>query len=179
MESSRPPSSLQIVGLEHMNSLACRHCTAAESHKYICLPSPLRQLPCERIRVVGHWWYQHWWQAFPCARLFGCFELLIPQSHELVEIFLSHWRFCTSRISLMSSFLDTLSFTSNYLESFLDKDNQPNRSWPIPTSTKLVEVSSSKEAVVLQAMGFGCRDRKLVAERSEFDFRWKIFERQS
>ena len=47
VETSRPPSSSQIIGLEHKNSQACPHCTAAESHKSFCLLNPLRQLHCE------------------------------------------------------------------------------------------------------------------------------------
>ena len=47
VEGSLPPSSLQIFGLEHKNSQAFPHCTAAESHKVFCLLGLLRQLPCE------------------------------------------------------------------------------------------------------------------------------------
>ena len=36
-ETSRPPSSWQINGLEHKNSLAGPYCTAAESHISFCL----------------------------------------------------------------------------------------------------------------------------------------------
>ena len=33
IETSRPPSSLQKVGIEHKNSHAFPHCTAADSQK--------------------------------------------------------------------------------------------------------------------------------------------------
>ena len=52
VETSRPPPSMQIIGLEHKNSSACPHCTAAESHKSFCLLDPLRQLSCEPVCVV-------------------------------------------------------------------------------------------------------------------------------
>ena len=52
LESSRPPSCLQLLGPEHKNSKACPHCTAAELQESFCLLSPLRQLPCETVGVV-------------------------------------------------------------------------------------------------------------------------------
>ena len=51
-ETSRPPSSsriMQIIELEHMNSLACPHYTIAESPKSLCSLSPLRQSPCAPV----------------------------------------------------------------------------------------------------------------------------------
>ena len=49
VETSRPPSCLQIIGLEHKYTLTCPQCTAAGSQKSFCLPGPLRRLICEPV----------------------------------------------------------------------------------------------------------------------------------
>ena len=42
------------------------------------------------IPVFGHGRYQQWGQIFLSSQVFYCIDLLIPQSHKLVEICLSH-----------------------------------------------------------------------------------------
>ena len=42
------------------------------------------------IHVFGHCRYQHWLQTFFSSKVFCCIDELIPQSHKLVEICLSH-----------------------------------------------------------------------------------------
>ena len=49
IETSLPPSSLRIFGLEHMNSLVSLQCTAAESQTSIYLLGPQSQSPCEPV----------------------------------------------------------------------------------------------------------------------------------
>ena len=49
VETSLLPSSLKIIGLDHVNSLAFPHCTAAESHKLFFLLGPLRQSPSKTV----------------------------------------------------------------------------------------------------------------------------------
>ena len=52
IETSRPPSSLYILAIEHKNSPVCLRWTAAESHKIFCLLGPLRQKHCDTVWVV-------------------------------------------------------------------------------------------------------------------------------
>ena len=49
VETSRPPSSLRLIRLDHMNSFACPHCNTAESKKSSCLLCLLRRSPCEPV----------------------------------------------------------------------------------------------------------------------------------
>ena len=76
-------SSLQVIGLEHKNSLACPHCNITESHNISCLLGPLRQPLCEPV------WIDH-----PCLRI-----LLVSApgtSLHLLQCFLLQWPANTS-----------------------------------------------------------------------------------
>ena len=96
------------------------------------------------FHVFGICWYQHWGQIFLFTKSFCRIDQLIPQSHELVEIWVSRCEILDPK-----------------LVSFLDQGDGPNLFWHLPKSTKSVQVNLSREAVVLQAMGG--RDRVLVA----------------
>ena len=92
------PPSLQVIGLEYVNSLACPPFTATESHKSFCLLCRLRQSPCDSVWVVlpcsfGHYWFEHCRQVFLSTTVFCCNDQLIAQPHELVEICLYVLRF--------------------------------------------------------------------------------------
>ena len=120
--NSTPRSSLHFFGLQHINSLACLNCTLAESHKPFCWDGPQRQPLVSYtelfIYVFGTSLYQQWGQLFLSTKFICCNDQLILQAHELLETVSPIVIIWTRRKSLLLSFLNTLSLTSNRWNPF-------------------------------------------------------------
>ena len=73
------------------------------------------------IHVFGHCRYQHWVQLFFSSKLFCCNDQLIPQSHKLFEICLSHCSFLDQSELFLVILPDYLNLHPSSLNRFWTK----------------------------------------------------------
>ena len=132
VEISRPPFSLEIIGLEHKNSQACSHSTALESQKTFCLLGPLHELLVSQfelfIHVFGHCRYHYRGHIFLSSKVFCCIDQLVPQSHKLVQICLSCCKIVDQLELLVVTFLVHLELYIRIVAIFLHHENCSNLS---------------------------------------------------
>ena len=94
VESSHSLFSLQILGLEHKNSLDC-HTVPQQiiANLSVCSLHYVNHLARQFelfIHVFGHCWYHIWRQVFLSIKAFCSNDQQIPQSHEQGELCFSH-----------------------------------------------------------------------------------------
>ena len=139
------------MGLEHKNYLAYPPCTTAESHKSYCLLGPLYQQSVSQfelfIHVFGHCWYQHWRQVFLSTKV-CCNDHLIPQSHELVEICLSHCKILYQSEIFVVIFLEKIEFYTQVNGIIFGPRKSSISVLAFAKVHIVVQVSLCKEAVV-------------------------------
>ena len=85
----------------------------------------------------------------------------------MVEIRFSHSNVLDQAKVSLVIFPERLEFCNHVIVTIFDQENRPNPSRQFRISTLLVQLSLSKEAVMLWAVGFGRWDRTLIAGGSD------------
>ena len=81
------------------------------------------------IHVFGHCRCQFWGLVFLFSKVFCCNNQLIPQSHKLVEICLSHCKILYKSETFVVIFLENFELCIQEIGNILDQKNHPNLFW--------------------------------------------------
>ena len=126
---------------------------SAADHTSLCLVSPLCQQTSESVWVVHPYlWtflYERWRRVFLSTKVFCSKDQLIRQSLELFEICFSYCQILYQSEFFPVVFLENFEFHIQLVGIIFGLKSRSNLYWPLPNFTELVQLSLSKEAVVL------------------------------